>query len=539
MDKEVLLLKKKMGENLIAVLKNKKKTILLINDMLVPKDEELKFRIDMSKLAGKHEVILLNSLWEQMSKGEKSLLNTIASSKSIHDEGTYEIIKTAKKLTENVVDKFGEHVVCAVLYGSAVMGRATTDIDIAFIVNDTDLKDMTRSEAREKLSAIINSIAIGSSSKRKPHVQVYMLSSFWESVRDANPVIFTLIRDGVPFHDIGLFMPWKNLLKMGKIKPSVEAIDNFLLSANIFIKKLKDQITDMTIDDLWYVMINPAQASLMMYGMAPANHKETINLVNRILVKKEKILEKKYYIWLKDIFEARKRFEHDEKTVSASELAKYMKKADEYLERMSKLFDEVREKKFKHDIVSIETNLKKNVEKAITSMGIKKGKRKLMDAFKEEIIKEGVLPKTYLASIEYFYKIKEDYRSGKITSEEIRKARNEVESLISELRKFMKEKQKDRTEALKIKFKHGEQMGYMWIVGKKAFIVKDSKKPNEVYSAKINKTGKFTDIKQTGREDMQNAMEKTKIVEEAFIKEKTFESLKKMFDGSVEFLLGE
>ena len=35
------------------------------------------------------------------------------------------------------------------------------------------------------------------------NVQVYLLTEFWEKVKDAEPVIFTFIRDGVPLYDRG------------------------------------------------------------------------------------------------------------------------------------------------------------------------------------------------------------------------------------------------------------------------------------------------------------------------------------------------
>lgn len=542
MDAEVSGLKRKLGENLLSVLKKGKKTIVLVNDTLISSTEENKFKTNISKPSdGDKKVIFLGEIWDDMIAGNSEKLDEVLSSKPVYDIGTIEIMKLAKKLTSIVVDRFIGHIVCTVLYGSAVMGKNTNDVDMAFVIDDTgvDKKDINRADLRENSATIINFIARGLTDERKVHIQVYLLSAFWESIRDAHPIIFTLIRDGVPFYDKGLFKPWKNLLKMGKIKPSVEAIDNFLLSANIFIEKLKDQIRDMTIEDIWYVMINPAQAALMMYGLAPANHRESIQLIRKVFVKKENLLEKKYYNWLKEIFELRKETEQNpEKKIDAEILAKYMGRADEYLDRMNKLFDEIREKKFKHDIISIEKNLKKNVEKAVDVMGVR-GRGGLMDTFKNEIMKEGIISRDYVNSIDYLYKIKDNYRSGKVTSEEIRKARNEIDGLISEIRKLVKEKQKDRSEALKIRFKAGETYGNMWVIGKKVFIIKNVKRLGDVYYAKMDKEGKLGSIRKCTMEELQDAMKKTKIIEEAFIKEKTFEGLKKVIQKDVELLFGD
>ena len=64
--------------------------------------------------------------------------------------------------------------------------------------------------------------------KNTLHVQTYLLTEFWDAVKDAHPVMFTFIRDGIPIYDRGTFMPWKALLKMGKLKPTPEAIDMFM-----------------------------------------------------------------------------------------------------------------------------------------------------------------------------------------------------------------------------------------------------------------------------------------------------------------------
>ena len=49
------------------------------------------------------------------------------------------------------------------------------------------------------------------------HAQVYLLTDFWDALKDAHPVMFTFLRDGVPFYDRGLYNSWKELLKLGKI----------------------------------------------------------------------------------------------------------------------------------------------------------------------------------------------------------------------------------------------------------------------------------------------------------------------------------
>src|SRR3990170_4367472 len=73
-------------------------------------------------------------------------------------------------------------------------------------------------------------------------IQVYLLTDFWQQVKDAHPVMFTFIRDGIPLYDRGTFLPWKLLLKMGKIKPSPEAIDMFMSMGDKVGQTVKDRL---------------------------------------------------------------------------------------------------------------------------------------------------------------------------------------------------------------------------------------------------------------------------------------------------------
>ena len=124
--------------------------------------------------------------------------------------------------------------------------------------------------------------------KNKLNIQVYILTDFWDSIKEANPVIFTVLRDGVPLYDRGIFMPWKQLLKMGKIKPSTEAIDMFMASGEQMTARVKAKFKQMVEQDIYWSTLTPTQAALMLYGIPPPTPNETIKLVEEVFVKKEK-----------------------------------------------------------------------------------------------------------------------------------------------------------------------------------------------------------------------------------------------------------
>ena len=72
---------------------------------------------------------------------------------------------------------------------------------------------MSRAELKDKLRAIIIGICWEAGErtgiKNKLNIQVYILTDFWESLKEANSIIFTLLRVGVLFEDWGIFCSWK------------------------------------------------------------------------------------------------------------------------------------------------------------------------------------------------------------------------------------------------------------------------------------------------------------------------------------------
>ncbi len=169
------------------------------------------------------QTVILSEVWQSCYDGKSDMLKTFAMAAPVYDTGMMSAIKIAEIHKSMIIKKFEKYVMSYVLAGSLVQGRATktSDIDVWIVVDDTDVKKMTRAELKDKLRAIIIGMGIEAGDmtgiKNKLNVQVYILTDFWESLREANPIIFTLLRDGVPFYDRGVFMPWKLLLKMGKI----------------------------------------------------------------------------------------------------------------------------------------------------------------------------------------------------------------------------------------------------------------------------------------------------------------------------------
>ncbi|MBT5021340.1 nucleotidyltransferase domain-containing protein, partial [Candidatus Woesearchaeota archaeon] len=238
------------------------------------------------------QTIILSEVWNSCYDAKYDVLKLIAMSAPVYDTGMLAALKIGEIHKSMVLKKFEKYIVSYILFGSLTRGQATdqSDIDVAIVIDDTDVKKMTRAELKDKLRAIIVGMGIEAGDmtgiKNKLNIQVYILTDFWDSIKEANPVIFTILRDGIPLYDRGMFMPWKQLLRMGKIKPSMEAIDMFMSSGEQMVGRVKAKLKGIVEADLYWSTLTPTQAALMLYGIPPPTPKETVNLLEDVFVKK-------------------------------------------------------------------------------------------------------------------------------------------------------------------------------------------------------------------------------------------------------------
>src|SRR3989338_4823864 len=325
------------------------------------------------------DVVIYSEVWQSCYDGKFDLVQMIAMAAPVYDTGMLAAIKIAEIHKSMVIKKFEKYIVSYVLSGSLIRGQATatSDIDVFIVIDDTDVKKMTRAELKDKLRAIIIGMGIEAGDmtgiKNKLNIQVYILTDFWDSLKEANPVIFTLLRDGVPFYDRGIFMPWKQLLKMGKIKPSQEAIDMFMASGEQMVKRVKTELKNIGMEDIYYAILTPSQAALMLHGVPPPAPKETGSLMREIFVRKEKLLEDKFVKILEDNIEVRKQIEHGEKKeLTGKEVDELLDNADKYLKRINRLFTQIERMKEQEDMVHIYETVVTIIRDVLKLEGIEK-----------------------------------------------------------------------------------------------------------------------------------------------------------------------
>ncbi len=396
-----------------------------------------KFKNEVISIASKiNEKLWINILtpidfWNFGLDSKFELFEALAMSYPVYDKnGFLASVRVAQIHKSLVLRKFEKYVTTYAIGGSFVRGEAvkSSDVDVFVIIDDTDVKRMGRIELLEKLRGIILSyigeaIAVGGA-KIDLNVQVYLLTDFWESVKDAHPIMFTFIRDGIPLYDRGAFLPWKSLLKSGRIKPSPEAIDTFMSAGDK--EKLKETIDrkllDIIIHDLYWTTLTPTQGLLMLYGAAPQGPRDTVKSLKEIFVEKEKLLEEKYADTLEEIaIKYYKGFEHGK--VKANEVDgklvdKLTKDALAYIERLKELRLQIEKKNQEKGISQVYNDL----FGMLFALFNKQEEDIVIKEFDKLYIKTGKFPKKYLDSIKTVAKIYEDFiEYNKLVSDKIDK----------------------------------------------------------------------------------------------------------------------
>jgi len=359
-------------------------------------------------------------LWNLGLDSKFEVFEALSMSFPIVDKGILSHLRVAQIHKSLVLKKFEKYVTSYVMGGSLTTGttKKDSDVDVAVIIDDTDVKRMPRMELKEKLRGIIYSYiaeaeAIAGVNRNTLNVQIWLMTEFWDGVKDAHPVFFTFIRDGIPLYDRGTFLPWKSLLQMGKIKPSPEAIDMFMSSGNKLKETVQKRIFDVATLDLFWGISTPTQGLLMLYGQSPPNVYETVKLFREIFVEKEKMVEEKYADILDEIvIKVWKAYEHGKLKpgdVDGKELDRLSNNAIDYIKRLKELREQIEKRVQEKSIEEIYND----VFGMLSSLLKKKTETAIIKEFNEKMIKEGRFPPRFLENLKIIAKTKKEVAKAK------------------------------------------------------------------------------------------------------------------------------
>ncbi len=453
--------------------------------MIVPEDEykniAKKIKPEVLKLIqeGKHNIwVHIKTpvdVWNYGLDSKFELIDAVGSSYPLHDKGLLGALRVANIHKTLVLRKFEKYVATYAVGGSLVRGTAgkDSDVDTFVVIDDTDVKKMPRMQLLEKLRGFIydyireaNALA---GVKNILNVQVYLLTDFWQSVKDATPVIFTFIRDGVPMHDRGTFLPWKLLLKMGKIKPSPEAVDTFMKYGDQNESLVKRRLIDAMVDIYWGV-ITPTQALMMLAGQAPPVPKTIVEDVRKEFVEKDKIMspaDLKTLAWVVGLY---KDYEHGKlSSISGEEIDKLLKASKEYDTHLKALRKKLEGRLIEQTAQHVYDGLFGLLQNILGNHA----PNKLIELFQKELIKHGKIPERYLPVLKEVAKIKE--RLKKITQGELDMVRRDAEDLMNKLVEYTQRKDMVKGEKGMLHLMYGDKKAELILTHEAIFVVMEGK----------------------------------------------------------------
>jgi len=462
----------------------------------------------------------VSEIWEICMDQKFEIAGAINMSFPLYDKGLLGAMRVAEIHKSLVLQKFERYVVSYVLGGSLIRGESvkTSDVDVFVIINDTDVKRMSRLELKERLRGIIYQYVAEASSlagvQNKLEPQIYLLTEFWEAVKDAHPVMFTFIRDGVPIYDRGTFMPWKALLRMGKLKPSPEAIDMFMSMGDGVIQRSKRTLLSEIFTNIFWGITTPAQAMLMLAGCPPPNaKKELVRDFKREFVD-TKMIEKKYLDFLEKVIATWRDYEHEKiKEISGKEIDALLNETEDFLKRLKELRKQI-DKKSQEQIINKIYN--DSIELLTSIVGKKAKKEEMLRDFEKNFVKKGKFTPQHLRILRNIISARTEFKKGKLDSHKVDHARKEAGILFNDMIEYSQrcdmisiEKSKMR---LKLKDKTLELIN---CEGVSFLFDKGSIK-------------KITDkIEEVSLEEVEEAMKKQKDKKTIEINSKIFEILKK------------
>lgn len=471
-----------------------------------------------------------SEIWEICFDSKFELYSAIAMSFPLYDKGFLGALRVTEIHKSMVLQKFEKYVVSYVLGGSVIRGEAekTSDIDVFVVINDTDVKRMPRRELLDRLRGIIYQYVAEAGAmagvKNKLEPQIYLLTDFWDAVKDAHPVMFTFIRDGVPIYDRGTFMPWKALLKMGKLKPSPEAIDMFMSMGDGVIPRSKKTLLSDIFTNIFWGVTTPAQAMVMLNGSPPPNAKKELIREFKKQFVETKMLEKKYVDFLEKVVQTWRDYEHEKiKEISGKEIDDLLKQTEEFLERLKKLREQIEKKSQEKTVEKVYNDV---VELLKTLMG-KKTQAKYLEEFEKDYVKKGKFSRQHLRILKDVFDVKSKFKKSKMDSHKVDRARRDADILIKELVEYNQRLDLVSLEKGKMRLKFSGKKGSAELLNT----------DDGSFLFMNNSVKKITDkIVDTNMEEVSKAIAKQRGKKDVGVDSKVFDLIKKEF-GDFEILI--
>ena len=351
-------------------------------------------------------------------------------------------LKSSEEFKNKVLEMFKAYIKAIIVWGSVSRGDYTgkSDVDLYIIFDDTKMPLKKFEEIREKIDKDMYSVA--SSIDPRLHPQpILALTEFIKGIRYTHPLFFNIIREGYAIYDTGFFIPMRKLLEWGEFPITPEAAHTRIDSVPGRIKRVKNVKLYMIAEDLYYAMLDAAQAVLMYVGIGPPVPKLAASEVRKHLVETG-LLEEEYAKMLEDIVVFRKKVEYKEVSdVPGQEVDEWIKKAERYVERFEKLLKDLEIKRKEEDIKrNYEVMVKASVAALKSLNKLPPEPEKLPEAFKKYLVEAGLVSPLYsdvFDRVISMRKMLEEKKLDKMTEGEVYTSKEYVRRFVNDVRRFI------------------------------------------------------------------------------------------------------
>jgi uncharacterized protein (UPF0332 family)/predicted nucleotidyltransferase len=260
---------------------------------------------------------------------------TIETRKRVNAEKfTNQSVDIAHEFSKKIIHELRDFIKAIVLFGSTAKGKTTGDIDILIIIDDINV--ILTKELVQTYRIIIEQCVLKTS--KKLHITTMKLTSFWEYMRNGDPIALNILRDGVSILDTGFYDPMQRLLMQGRIRPSPESVWNYFNRAPMSLHNAKWHVMQGVVD-LYWAVTDSAHAALMKLGCTPESPEKLPELIEERMVKPGHI-NKKYPRVLKTFYNLSKMITHGEaKEIPGEHFDEYYKEAKEFVEVMQEFIN--------------------------------------------------------------------------------------------------------------------------------------------------------------------------------------------------------
>jgi len=222
-----------------------------------------------------------------------------------------------------------------ILFGSTARhidtNKKSHDIDILLLIDDVSIQ--LNQELIQTYRIIVEKIVAKVSTKL--HITSLRLTNFWEYIRAGDPIAINMLRDGVAILDTGFFEPLQLLLMQGRIRPSPESIQNYLMMAPQTLQNSRGHIIQAVLD-LYWAVIDAAHAALMYVNETPPSPAHVADLMEEKLVKTG-LLDKHYMHTMRSFYNLGKSIMHGQlNDITGDQYDAYYKEAYDFVMTIKK-----------------------------------------------------------------------------------------------------------------------------------------------------------------------------------------------------------